>query len=111
MYKRQPLGSVHDDKDADVITDSIGIRQHVLKKGNISGLGEFTTTERSFTFTMPGNDVTIQAETELSGVPSQLKSSDANVQATLRCDAQLGSGSGSACYYSDKRLSLIHISI
>ncbi len=102
-----PLGSVHYDKDADVITDSIGIRQHVLKKWNISGLGEFTTTERSFTFTMPGNDVTIQAETELSGVPIQLKSSDANVQATLRCDAQLGSGSGSACYYSDKRDCLV----
>lgn len=94
-------------KDADVITDSIGIRQHVLKKWNISGLGEFTTTERSFTFTMPENDVTIQAETELSGVPIQLKSSDANVQATLRCDAQLGSGSGSACYYSDKRDCLV----
>ena len=102
-----PLGSVHYDKDADVITDSIGIRQHVLKKWNISGLGEFTTTERSFTFTMPENDVTIQAETELSGVPIQLKSSDANVQATLRCDAQLGSGSGSACYYSDKRDCLV----
>ena len=102
-----PLGSVHYDKDADVITDSIGIRQHVLKKWNISGLGEFTTTERSFTFTMPKNDVTIQAETELSGVPIQLKSSDANVQATLRCDAQLGSGSGSACYYSDKRDCLV----
>ena len=98
-----PLGSVHYDKDADVITDSIGIRQHVLKKWNISGLGEFTTTERSFTFTMPENDVTIQAETELSGVPIQLKSSDANVQATLRCDAQLGS----ACYYSDKRDCLV----
>ena len=102
-----PLGSVHYDKDADVITDSIGIRQHVLKKWNISGLGEFTTTERSFTFPMPENDVTIQAETELSGVPIQLKSSDANVQATLRCDAQLGSGSGSACYYSDKRDCLV----
>ena len=102
-----PLGSVHYDKDADVITDSIGIRQHVLKKWNISGLGEFTTTERSFTFTMPENDVTIQAETELSGVPIQLKSSDTNVQATLRCDAQLGSGSGSACYYSDKRDCLV----
>ena len=102
-----PLGSVHYDKDADVITDSIGIRQHVLKKWNISGLGEFTTTERSFTFTMPENDVTIQAETELSGVPIQLKSSDANVQATLRCDAQLDSGSGSACYYSDKRDCLV----
>lgn len=102
-----PLGSVHYDKDADVITDSIGIRQHVLKKWNISGLGEFTTTERSFTFTMPENDVTIQAETELSGVPIQLKSSDANVQATLRCDAQFGSGSGSACYYSDKRDCLV----
>ena len=102
-----PLGSVHYDKDADVITDSIGIRQHVLKKWNISGLREFTTTERSFTFTMPENDVTIQAETELSGVPIQLKSSDANVQATLRCDAQLGSGSGSACYYSDKRDCLV----
>ena len=102
-----PLGSVHYDKDADVITDSIGIRQHVLKKWNISGLGEFTTTKRSFTFTMPENDVTVQAETELSGVPIQLKSSDANVQATLRCNVQLGSGSGSACYYSDKRDCLV----
>ena len=102
-----PLGSVHYDKDADVITDSIGIRQHVLKKWNISGLGEFTTTERSFTFTMPENDVTIQAETELSGVPIQLKSSDANVQATLDCSVQLGSGSGNACYYSDKRDCLV----
>lgn len=80
-----PLGSVHYDKDADVITSATGIRQHVLKKWNITGLGEFTTTERSFTFTMPENDVTIQAETELSGVPIQLKSSDANVQATLNC--------------------------
>ena len=102
-----PLGSVHYDKDADVITDSIGIRQHVLKKWNISGLGEFTTIERSFTFTMPENDVTVQAETELSGVPIQLKSSDANVQATLNCSVQLGSGSGSACYYSDKRDCLV----
>ena len=102
-----PLGSVHYDKDAKVITDSIGIRQHVLKKWNISGLGEFTTTERSFTFTMPENDVTVQAETELSGVPIQLKSSDANVQATLNCSVQLGSGSGSACYYSDKRDCLV----
>ena len=97
-----PLGSVHYDKDADVITSATGIRQHVLKKWNITGLGEFTTTERSFTFIMPENDVTIQAETELSGVPIQLKSSDANVQATLDCSVQLGSGSGSACYYSDK---------
>ena len=102
-----PLGSVHYDKGAGVITDSIGIRQHVLKKWNISGLGEFTTTERSFTFTMPENDVTIQAETELSGIPIQLKSSDSSVQATLRCDVQLGSGSGSACYYSDKRDCLV----
>ena len=102
-----PLGSVHYDKDADVITDSIGIRQHVLKKWNISGLGEFTTIKRSFTFTMPENDVTVQAETELSGVPIQLKSSDANVQATLNCSVQLGSGSGSACYYSDKRDCLV----
>ena len=97
-----PLGSIHYDKDADVITSATGIRQHVLKKWNITGLGEFTTTERSFTFIMPENDVTIQAETELSGVPIQLKSSDANVQATLDCSVQLGSGSGSACYYSDK---------
>lgn len=102
-----PLGSVHYDKDADVITSATGIRQHVLKKWNITGLGEFTTTERSFTFTMPENDVTIQAETELSGVPIQLKSSDANVQATLNCSVQLGSGSGSACYYSDKRDCLV----
>lgn len=102
-----PLGSVHYDKDADVITSAAGIRQHVLKKWNITGLGEFTTTERSFTFTMPENDVTIQAETELSGVPIQLKSSDANVQATLDCSVQLGSGSGNACYYSDKRDCLV----
>lgn len=102
-----PLGSVHYDKDADVITSATGIRQHVLKKWNITGLGEFTTTERSFTFTMPENDVTIQAETELSGVPIQLKSSDANVQATLDCSVQLGSGSGNACYYSDKRDCLV----
>lgn len=102
-----PLGSVHYDKDAGVITSATGIRQHVLKKWNITGLGEFTTTERSFTFTMPENDVTIQAETELSGVPIQLKSSDANVQATLNCSVQLGSGSGSACYYSDKRDCLV----
>ena len=102
-----PLGSVHYDKDADVITSATGIRQHVLKKWNISGLGEFTTEERSFTFTMPENDVTIQAETELSGVPIQLKSSDANVQATHNCSVQLGSGSGSACYYSDKRDCLV----
>ena len=102
-----PLGSVHYDKDAEVITDSIGIRQHVLKKWNISGLGEFTTIKKSFTFTMPENDVTIQAETELSGVPIQLKSSDAEVQATLNCSVQLGSGSGSACYYSDKRDCLV----
>ena len=102
-----PLGSVHYDKDAYVITSATGIRQHVLKKWNITGLGEFTTTERSFTFTMPENDVTIQAETELSGVPIQLKSSDAYVQATLNCSVQLGSGSGSACYYSDKRDCLV----
>ena len=102
-----PLGSVHYDKDANVITSATGIRQHVLNKWNITGLGEFTTTERSFTFTMPENDVTIQAETKLSGVPIQLKSSDANVQATLNCSVQLGSGSGSACYYSDKRDCLV----
>ena len=102
-----PLGSVHYDKDAGVITSATGIRQHVLKKWNITGLGEFTTEGRRFTFTMPENDVTIQAETELSGVPIQLKSSDANVQATLNCSVQLGSGSGSACYYSDKRDCLV----
>ena len=102
-----PLGSVHYDKDAGVITSATGIRHHVLKKWNITGLGEFTTEKRSFTFTMPENDVTIQAETELSGVPIQLKSSDANVQATLNCSVQLGSGSGSACYYSDKRDCLV----
>ena len=102
-----PLGSVHYDKDAGVITSATGIRQHVLKKWSIKGLGEFTTTERSFTFTMPENDVTIQAETELAGVPIQLKSSDSSVQATLDCSVQLGSSSGSACYYSDKRDCLV----
>ena len=102
------LGDIRYDKDADVIIDATGIRQHVLKKWNITGLGDFTTTDRSFTFTMPENDVTIQAETELSGIPILLKSSSADIDATLDCGVRLENGStASACYYSDKRDCLV----
>ena len=98
---------IYYDESTGVIGNKTGIRQHVLKKWNIVGLNGITTTERSFTFTMPENDVTIQAETELSGVPIQLKSSDPNVQATLRCVVPLETGTASACYYSDKQDCLV----
>lgn len=102
------LGDIQYDKDTGVITDATGIRQHVLKKWNITGLGDFTATDRSFTFTMPENDVTIQAETELSGVPILLKSSSTDIDATLDCDVLLENGrNASACYYSDKRDCLV----
>ena len=102
------LGGIYYDKDAKVITNATGIRQHVLKKWSITGLGEFTTTERSFTFTMPENDVTIQAETELSGVPILLTSSSTAIDATLDCGVLLENGrTASACYYSDKRDCLV----
>ena len=102
------LGDIQYDKDTGVITDATGIRQHVLKKWNITGLGDFTATDRSFTFTMPENDVTIQAETELSGIPILLTSSSADIDATLDCGVRLVNGStASACYYSDKRDCLV----
>lgn len=102
------LGDIQYDKDTGVITDATGIRQHVLKKWNITGLGDFTATDRSFTFPMPENDVTIQAETELSGVPILLKSSSTDIDATLDCDVLLENGrNASACYYSDKRDCLV----
>ena len=102
------LGDIQYDKDTGVITDATGIRQHVLKKWNITGLGDFTATDRSFTFPMPENDVTIQAETELSGIPILLTSSSADIDATLDCGVRLVNGStASACYYSDKRDCLV----
>ena len=102
------LGDIQYDKDTGVITDATGIRQHVLKKWNITGLGDFTATDRSFTFPMPENDVTIQAETELSGVPILLKSSSTDIDATLDCDVLLENGrNASACYSSDKRDCLV----
>lgn len=69
--------------------------------------GRIYDDREKFYFHYAGKRRYHQAETELSGVPIQLKSSDANVQATLNCSVQLGSGSGSACYYSDKRDCLV----
>ena len=64
------------------------VKQTVLKQWNITGLKlDPAPTESSFRFTMPGNEVTIQAETKLAGVPIQLTSNMPTVKPVLRAFA------------------------
>ena len=64
------------------------VRQTVLKQWDITGLTlDPAPTGSSFRFTMPGNEVTIQAETKLAGVPIQLTSNMPTVKPVLRASA------------------------
>ena len=57
------------------IKSKISVHRTVLKQWTITGLTlDSAPAESSFRFTMPENDVTIQAETTLDGVPIQLTS-------------------------------------
>lgn len=57
------------------IKSKVSVHRTVLKQWTITGLTlDSAPAESSFRFTMPENDVTIQAETTLDGVPIQLTS-------------------------------------
>lgn len=70
------------------IKHKASVRQTVLTQWNMTGLTlDPAPTGSSFRFTMPENDVTIQAETKLDGVPIHVTSNMPNVTQELEARA------------------------